>query len=179
MTGSAGEFLVIESVVPILIMHCPSVVRIAQSLGLHRHTVGSEASLDARIWYAAISLDAIGSIESGRPMTIRRGDYSASLASFKDCTFTLGTTSQPVNVLAALAELCQEIAYIVQVLFPTNPATSSEYEIEVLEHIGVIHMRLETWAKSLPLQIRPGADTPVPGPFFPFAAMLHMQYHQM
>lgn len=111
-------------------------------------------------------------------MTIRRSDYSVSLAAFKDCTFTLGT-NQPVNVLAALAELCQEIAYIIQVLFPTNPATSSEYEIEVLEHIGLIHMRLETWAKSLPLQIRPGADTPVPGPFFPFAAMLHMQYHQM
>lgn len=111
-------------------------------------------------------------------MTIRRSDYSASLASFKDVTFTLGT-SQPVNVLAALAELCQEIAHIVQVLFPTNPATSSEYEIEVLEHIGLIHIRLETWAKSLPLQIRPGGDTPVPGPFFPFAAVLHMQYHQM
>jgi hypothetical protein len=50
-------------------------VRIGQSLGLHRHTVGPEASLDARIWYAAMSLDAIGSIESGRPMTIRRSDY--------------------------------------------------------------------------------------------------------
>lgn len=111
-------------------------------------------------------------------MTIRRSDYSVSLAAFKDYTFALGT-NQPVNVLAALAELCQEIAYIIQVLFPTNPATSSEYEIEVLEHIGLIHMRLETWAKNLPLQIRPGADTPVPGPFFPFAAMLHMQYHQM
>jgi hypothetical protein len=155
------------------------VVRIGQSLGLHRHTVGPEASLDARIWYAAMSLDAIGSIESGRPMTIRRSDYSTTLASFKDDAFTLGTNSRPVNVLAALAELCQEIAYIVQVLFPTNPAPSSEYEIEVLEHIGAIHMRLETWAKSLPLQIRPGGDTPVPGPFFPFAAMLHMQYHQM
>lgn len=112
-------------------------------------------------------------------MTIRRSDYSASLASFKDYTFTLGTIPEPINVLSALAELCQEIAYIVQVLFPTNPATSSEYEIEVLEHIGVIHMRLETWAKSLPLQIRPGAESPLPGPFFPFAAMLHMQYHQM
>ncbi|KAJ9095053.1 hypothetical protein QFC19_007733 [Naganishia cerealis] len=156
-----------------------SAIRIGQSLGLHRYTVGPEASLDARIWYATMSLDAIGSIESGRPMTIRRSDYSASLTSFKDDTFTLGTTAQPVNVLAALAELCQEIAYIVQVLFPTNPATSSEYEIEVLEHIGLIHMRLETWAKSLPLQIRPGADTPVPGPFFPFATMLHMQYHQI
>ncbi|KAJ9118362.1 hypothetical protein QFC24_006190 [Naganishia onofrii] len=154
-------------------------VALRLSLGLHRHTVGPEASLDARIWYAAMSLDAIGSIESGRPMTLRRSDYSITLASFKDDAFTLGTNSQPVNVLAALAELCQEIAYIVQVLFPTNPAPSSEYEIEVLEHIGAIHMRLETWAKSLPLQIRPGGDTPVPGPFFPFAAMLHMQYHQI
>lgn len=111
-------------------------------------------------------------------MTVRRSDYSASLNSFKDVTFSLGTTG-PVNVLRALAELCQEIAYIVQVLFPTNPPASAEYEIEVLEHIGLIHMRLDAWAKSLPLQIRPGGDTPVPGPFFPFAAMLHMQYHQM
>ncbi|KAJ9093164.1 hypothetical protein QFC21_006480 [Naganishia friedmannii] len=133
--------------------------------------------------YIAIPLDpkqaSTREYESGRPMTIRRSDYSTSLASFKDDTFTLGTNLQPVNVLAALAELCQEIAYMIQVLFPTNPAASPEYEIEVLEHIGVIHMRLETWAKSLPLQIRPGGDTPVPGPFFPFAAMLHMQYHQM
>jgi hypothetical protein len=112
-------------------------------------------------------------------MTIRRSDYSASLTSFKDDTFTLGPGTDPVNVLSALAELCQEIAYIVQVLFPTNPATSSVYEVEVLEHIGVIHMRLETWAKNLPLQIRPGGARPVPGPSFPFAAMLHMQYHQM
>ena len=168
-----------ESAWTYLSTSCCNAVRIGQSLGLHRHTIGPEASLDARIWYAAMSLDAIGSIESGRPMTIRRSDYSASLASFKDDTFTLGPGIDPINVLGALSELCQEIAYIVQVLFPTNPATSAIYEIEVLEHIGVIHMRLETWAKNLPLPIRPGGDRPVPGPFFPFAAMLHMQYHQM
>jgi hypothetical protein len=110
---------------------------------------------------------------------LRKSDYSASVASFEDHGFVLGSVHQPVNVLKALAELCQEIAYIAQVLFPTNPPSNSEYEVEVLEHIGQSHMRLESWIKTLPIEIRPGGERPISGPFFPFAAMLHMQYHQM
>lgn len=156
-----------------------SAIRISQSLGLHRQSSGPEASLDARIWFAAISLDAIGSIESGRPVLLRKSDYSTSLASFETHGFVLGSVHQPVNVLKALAELCQEIAHIAQVLFPTNPPSNSEYEVEVLRHIGQSHMRLDCWIKTLPIEIRPGGERPISGPFFPFAAMLHMQYHQI
>ena len=141
--------------------------------------MGPDASLDARIWYTTISLDAIGSIESGRPVLLRKSDYSTSLSSFDDCTFSFGTVRQPVNILKALATLCQEIAHIAQTLFPTNPPpVNADYEVEVLELIGQSHLRLEAWAKSLPVELRPGGEKPASGPFFPWACMLHTQYHQ-
>jgi hypothetical protein len=152
-------------------------VRICQSLGLQRQSFGPQASLDARIWFTAISLDALGSFDSGRPSCFQPDEYSVTLSAFDDTTFTIDPSRPPINVLRSLAELCQEISHISSRLFSTNATSLSA--VDVLEQIGKCHESLQLWLKRTPIELRPGTECPMHGPAFPYAALLHSIYHQM
>ncbi|KAK4054116.1 hypothetical protein OIV83_001141 [Microbotryomycetes sp. JL201] len=157
---------------------CATAVRIGFSYGMHLKGAGPLASLDARIWYCAYSLDKVTSFEAGRPSSIDdRTCVIRPSAIGSSATFVLPGYAHPVDVLSVYSTLCQQAEAISTQLF--TQLSSSLSPEEALRRIGERDAALTRWAESVPLELRPGNDPPTPNALLPYTTMIHHLYHHL
>ncbi|KAM0789605.1 hypothetical protein ACM66B_000411 [Microbotryomycetes sp. NB124-2] len=157
---------------------CATAVRIGFSYGMHLKGAGPLASLDARIWYCAYSLDKVTSFEAGRPSSIDdRTCVIRPSAIGTSATFIVPGYDYPVDILSVYSTLCQQAEAISTQLFTQLSSTLTPEE--ALRRIGERDAALTRWAESVPLELRPGNDPPTPNALLPFTTMIHHLYHHL
>ncbi|KDE04373.1 hypothetical protein MVLG_05165 [Microbotryum lychnidis-dioicae p1A1 Lamole] len=153
-------------------------IRIGYSYGLHLENTGPLASLDARIWYTAYCMDKVGSFESGRVSAVDvRACTIQPSAIGQGATFIIGGSPHPIDVFTPYITLCMEVEAVSTSLFSRQVATLST--VEALHRIGQRDEALLKWVESVPLSLRPGNDAPQANALLPYAASIHMLYHQV
>ncbi|KAK4050238.1 hypothetical protein OIV83_003559 [Microbotryomycetes sp. JL201] len=151
-------------------------VRICHGLGMHVHNESSTSNLDARVWFAAATLDRVQSISSGRPSAIKEMDCTVSeLALQKNAPPEL--PDMVVQAHLGMARLCRIISSIQEKLF--SAGKSNITTVQALAMIGQSDEALTRWAASLPLDLRPTTENPVRGPLFGWAVHLSVVYNQI
>lgn len=154
-------------------------VRIAQSLGLHRHSIARPSDqhgiqkrelqlFHARIWAVCCCLEKMGQLESGRPSSISKVDTDHMMASGQHAP---GHDYLQWNM--ALAEIQHDIATH---LYSHQPGERTSKQI-LLDTAG-LDQRLLAWPAIVPAEIRPGNDILCGDEQFHLAACLSFQYHQ-
>lgn len=157
-----------------------SAVRIAHSIGLHRHTsahVKSDASarrieLHARVWWTCYALERLFELETTRPTSIPHGEHDPFLPQQ-----TLSSQSQEKLkyfiywvLLATIFERTSELLY--------RRKRGPESNLQLLQSIGILDQALRNWKESLPEDIRPDSDFYCDESDRPFATFLALHYHQ-
>jgi hypothetical protein len=119
-------------------------IRIAQSIGLHRHvsTSSETADLHARLWWTAYILERVMQLEMGRPSAIRDDECNQILpAALESDTYFLG-----------LIGLAQIQTRVIDLLYDK---TNGQRPIkEMLREMGKTDRALLDWASQFPESIR-------------------------
>lgn len=154
-------------------------VRIAQTLGLHRHSAVQpstqhgvqkkvEQLFHARIWAICCSLEKIMQLESGRPSMINAVDRDQMM----------GRDQRPPgpDFLQWLMGLAQYQERIIQHIYGHKPGERTART--VLLDTAELDSLLLAWANEVPAQYRPGAHLFCSADEYHFAAYMSVQYHQ-
>ena len=140
-------------------------IRIAQSIGLHRHISradgdpfrGSEPSADeartsdlhSRIWWTAYKLEKLMALETGRPSSIQDSECDQILPRPP----TIGKQSAMMfDFFGALISLAKIQTRIFELLYQKKKARSSTEQL--LHEMGRLDRALLDWAGSIPEEIR-------------------------
>jgi hypothetical protein len=119
-------------------------IRIAQSIGLHRHvsTSPETADLHARLWWTIYILERVMQLETGRPSAIRDDE----------CNQILPTARESDTYFLGLIGLAQIQTRVINLLYDK---TNGQRPIkEMLLEMGRIDRALLDWASKFPESIR-------------------------
>jgi hypothetical protein len=154
-------------------------VRIAQTLGLHRHSAvqpstqhgvqrKTEQLFHARIWAICCCLEKTMQLESGRPSMIAAVDRDQMM----------GPDQRPPgpDFLQWLMGLAQYQERIIKHIYGHKPGERTART--VLLDTAELDSLLLAWANEVPAQYRPGAHLFCSIDEFHFAAYMSIQYHQ-
>lgn len=136
-------------------------IRIAQSIGLHRHgasagtpatsaTTGDE-NLHARIWWAAYTLERAMELEGGRPSAIHDDECDQIIPSSSVGTLPPGCSTDYFHALIRLAQIQ---ARAISLLYGNK--TQRKPVRALLCEMGRIDRALVDWANGFPESIRYG-----------------------
>ncbi|KAF4551083.1 Fungal specific transcription factor domain-containing protein 49 [Elsinoe fawcettii] len=155
-------------------------VRIAHTLGLHRHSVNRPSSqhavqggynqlFHARIWAVCCCLEKCMQLEAGRPSSITD----------VDCDQMMGEKQKPsgpdfLQWQMGLAEYQGQICQ--QLYTPSRSGVSNAKEI--LTEVSRLDTGIMRWVASVEAAYRPGEGIVCPNYHFHAAAFLSIQYHQ-
>lgn len=149
-------------------------VRMAQSLGLHRHqhphnaasdTSLPQVDLDRNIWWSLFCLEKMMALQTGRPSAIRDEDC--------DQTFPAADASPFLCHLVGLAQMQSAIAQSMTTQVNRKKGMR-DYFHEALQ----LDTRLVEWAMSLPDNLRPGSTLYCTPEDQPFATFFSACYHE-
>ncbi|KAK0102121.1 hypothetical protein ONS96_006085 [Cadophora gregata f. sp. sojae] len=154
-------------------------IRIAFTLGLHRHSHRSpsnqhavqnkpERLFHARIWAICCSLEKMMQLESGRPATILSVDRD----------HMIGPDQRPPgpDFLQWHMVLAQHQGLICQHIYGHKPGERTAQEI--LTDTARLDRSLLSWAREIPEEFRPGNGLFCSNHEFHFAALISIQYYQ-
>ncbi|PVH82700.1 hypothetical protein DL98DRAFT_619048 [Cadophora sp. DSE1049] len=154
-------------------------IRIAFTLGLHRHSHRSpsnqhavqnkmERLFHARIWAICCSLEKMMQLESGRPATILSVDRD----------HMIGPDQRPPghDFLQWHMGLAQHQGLICQHIYGHKPGERTAQEI--LSDTARLDRSILSWAREIPEEFRPGNDIFCSNHEFHIAALLSIQYYQ-
>ncbi|KAN0105068.1 hypothetical protein V8E51_010813 [Hyaloscypha variabilis] len=154
-------------------------IRIAHTLGLHRHSVKNPSSqhgvqsrskqlFHARIWAICCSLEKMMQLESGRPTMIQDVDRD----------HMMGPDQHPPghDFLQWHMGLAQHQGLISHHIYSHKPGSRTAQEI--LSDTARLDRSLLSWAKELPEEFRPSNDLFCSSHEFHIAAHLSIQYYQ-
>lgn len=155
---------------------CGIALRMAQAIGLHRHTPSDLQLSDeivrlrARIWWVAYSLDAFLSLCEGRPTGTSSDQADAKIEPLKaqecpDCESTLGSMIYVWHV--TLACLVNQIAGIL------NHERSPNERLHCLAELDI---KIIAWHDAIPLEFRPGQEIVASMQSRHHVAWLHVQF---
>jgi hypothetical protein len=154
-------------------------VRIAQSMGLHRHSVvrpsdqhgiqrRDQQLFHARIWAVCCCLEKMGQLESGRPSAISVVNTDQMMATNQHAP---GHDFLQWNM--ALAEVQHDISTH---LYGHQPGDRTGKQI--LLDSARLDKQLLSWPALVPAELRPGNDILCSDDQYHLAAFLSFQYHQ-
>ncbi|GME47762.1 putative transcriptional regulatory protein [Neofusicoccum parvum] len=156
-------------------------VRMAQSLGLHRHQQPDQARADAtsdparprihldrNIWWSLFCLEKMMALQTGRPSAVRD----------EDCDQTLPSPDSPssnffLHYLVGLAQVQSAIAQSM------NTQTNRKRSMRDFFHdVAQLDNQLVMWAEGLPDNLRPGSTLYCTPEDQPFATFFSACYHE-
>lgn len=161
---------------------CGTVIRVAQSLGLHRPTPthlglrDDQCQRRARVWEVAYALDAFLSLSEGRPPATT--DHPANSSSPSPLWTFKNWGSSSVDDLAAEIHV-----WHLQLAFIANRVSDSLNKLEsgsyILEDIVMLDQELLKWRDRIPLDFQPEQENLAQGHLYTAVAWLHLQYFNL
>ncbi|KAH9903930.1 fungal-specific transcription factor domain-containing protein [Xylariomycetidae sp. FL2044] len=159
-----------------------SAIRMAHSMGLHRHISSQEDTsasisgykldlqLHARLWWTCYSLEKLMEMETGRPSAIH--DYDCDQLPPRHSP----SGTDPLDFFGMWVSLSRIVGQISEHIYRKRQASS----YNLLQETGKLDRALTDWAGSLPECLRPGQEGQAiaEGESQHIAAFLSIHYHQ-
>lgn len=156
---------------------CGTALRMAESIGLHRHTPGDLqlndelVRLRARLWWVAYSLDAFLSLCEGRPTgtSIDKTDAKIEPLTPQECPDDYELVPGPMIYAwhVTLACIVNQVADIIGREKATN---------ECLHYLAELDMKFIAWRDEIPLEFRPEQENLAPSQLQHHVSWLHVQF---
>ncbi|OMP87737.1 putative transcriptional regulatory protein [Diplodia seriata] len=146
-------------------------IRMAQSLGLHRHQGSQEDTIpdmgfDRNIWWSLFCLEKMMALQTGRPSAIHD----------EDCDQTTPPTADTCSFLHHLVGLAQVQSAIAQSM--TTQSGRQRGMHEFLHDTVQLDHQLVEWEQKLPNNLRPGSALYCTPEDQPFASFFSVSYHE-
>ncbi|OJK03474.1 hypothetical protein ASPACDRAFT_75051 [Aspergillus aculeatus ATCC 16872] len=160
-------------------VNCGLVIRVAQSLGLHRNSpiqLGlSEEQIQrrARLWEVSYALDAFLSLSEGRPPAITEQHADGVLLSL-----SLGPGTFPVKrPVGTIHTWHVHLAIIANRLSPLlNRVEAGSW---LLEYLSMLDRDLIKWRDAIPIECRPEEENLAKAELYTAVSWLHLQYFNL
>ncbi|KAL1638614.1 hypothetical protein SLS58_008732 [Diplodia intermedia] len=146
-------------------------IRMAQSLGLHRHQGSQEDTipdmeLDRNIWWSLFCLEKMMALQTGRPSAIHD----------EDCDQTTPPTAATCSFLHHLVGLAQVQSAIARSMTTQSGRRRGMHEF-LHDTLQLDHQLVE-WEQKLPNNLRPGSALYCTPEDQPFASFFSVSYHE-
>lgn len=165
-------------------------IRIAHSVGLHRHLSASHPPpvpgdpeglpLEARVWWSCYALERLMELETGRPSAITEHEIDqiriAPAAATSPPTADDSNTTIPLQLFTLWVSLARIMGQISELIYRKRTYGSGY----LLYETGRLDQLLLAWVHSVPQEVRPGQhhDMVQQSPHTHMSSFLSLQHYQ-